>query len=98
MDELGLQLLQPRLGLLALGQVADEAGEEALRADLHLADRELHREGRTVLALADHDAADADDAPLAGAQIAIEIAVVAFAIGRRHQELDVLPAHVAPAA
>ena len=29
MDELGLQLLQPRLGFLPLGQVADEAGEEA---------------------------------------------------------------------
>ena len=29
--ELGLQFLQARLGLLPLGQVADEAGEEALR-------------------------------------------------------------------
>ncbi len=83
--ELGLQLLQARLGLLALGQVADEAGEEAPIAGAHLADRELHREGRAVLALADDDAADADDAPLAGPQIALEIAVMRLAIGRRHQ-------------
>ena len=90
MDELGLQLLQPRLGLLPLGQVADEAGEEALVARSHLADRKLHREGRAVLALADHHAADADDAPLAGAQIALEIAIVRLAVGRGHQHLDVL--------
>ena len=32
MNELGLQFLQPRLGLLALGEIADEAGEEALLA------------------------------------------------------------------
>ena len=31
-DQLGLQFLQPRLGLLPLGEVADEAGEEALIA------------------------------------------------------------------
>ena len=76
MHELGLQLLQPRFGLLPLGQIANEAGEEALVAGLHLADGKLHREGRAVLALADDDAADADDAALAGAQIALEIAVV----------------------
>ena len=67
MHQLGLQFLQARFGLLPLGQVADEAGEETLVAGFHLADRELHRKGRAVLALADHDAADADDAPLAGA-------------------------------
>ena len=66
-DELGLQLLQARLGLLALGQVADEAGEEAPVARAHLADGQLHGKGRAVLALADDDAADADDPPLAGA-------------------------------
>ena len=97
MDELGLQLLQPRLGLLPFGQVADEAGEETPVAGFHLADRKLHREGRAVLALADHDAADADDPPLAGPQIALEIAVVVFAIGRGHQHLDVLADHFARA-
>ena len=78
------------LGLLPLGQVADEAGEVVPLAGAHLADRQLHREGRAVLALADHDAADADDAPLAGGEIALEIAVVLLAIGRRHQHADVL--------
>ena len=78
-DQLGLQFLQPCFGLLPFGEVADEAGEEALIAHVHLADRKLHGKGRAVLALADDDAADADDAPLAGAQIAIEIAVVILA-------------------
>ena len=69
--QLGLQFLQARFGLLPLGQVADEAGEEAPVARFHLADRELHRKGRTVLALADHHAADADDAALAGVEVAL---------------------------
>ena len=29
-DELGLQFLQPRLGLLVLGEIAHETGEDAL--------------------------------------------------------------------
>jgi hypothetical protein len=37
----------------------------------HLADRQLHRKGRAVLALAHHHPADADDAPLAGVEIAL---------------------------
>ena len=63
---LRLQLLQPGLGQLPLGQVADEAGEVALPRRAHLADRELHGKGRAVLALAHDDAPDADDPPLAG--------------------------------
>ena len=43
MDKLGLQLLQARFGLLPLGQIADEAGEEPPVAGLHFADGELHR-------------------------------------------------------
>ena len=94
MDELGLQFLQPRFGFLPLGQIANEASKETAVAHMHFADRELHRESRAVAALADHDAADADDSPLAGPQIATQIAVVIFAIGRRHQELDVFSDHV----
>ena len=97
MHELGLQFLQPRFRPLPLGQVANEAGEETPVGGVHFADRKLHRKGRAVLALADHDAADADDAPLAGAQIAIEIAVVILAVGRWHQHLDVLANDVARA-
>jgi hypothetical protein len=89
--QLRLQFLQPRLGLLALAQVADEAGEEALAARVHLPDRQLHGERGAVLALSHHHPADADDAPLAGLQIAPQIAVMLLAVGRRHQH-----AHVAP--
>ena len=91
MDQFGLQLLQTRLGLLALGEIADKAGEKVLRAGPHLADRQLHRKGRAILALPDHDAANADDAALAGLHVAGKIAVVLPAIRRRHQHLDVLP-------
>ena len=55
---------------LALGEVADEAGEVAPLAGAHLAHGQLHREGRAVLALAHHHPADADDPPLAGRQVA----------------------------
>ena len=47
----------------------------------HLADGQLHWKGRAVLALADDEPADADDPPLAGAKIALEIAVMLLAIG-----------------
>ena len=89
-QEFGLQFLQPCLGLLPFGQIANEAGEEALVARSHFADRELHRKGRAVLALADDHAADANDPPLSGPQVAFKIAVMIFAIRRRHQHLDVL--------
>ena len=90
MDQLGLQFLESRLGLLPFGQVADEAGEEALIAHVHFADGKLHGKGRAVLALADNDTADADDAPLVGAQIAVEVAVMVALVRLRHQHLDVL--------
>ena len=52
----------------ALGQVADDADEERSPGLVRLADRKLHREGRSVLAPADDLAADADDLALAGAR------------------------------
>ncbi len=88
--ELRLQLLQPRLGLLPLGQVANKPGEEAPVAAAHLANGKLHRKGGAILALTDDDAADADDPPLSGAEIPFEIAIVVLAIWRRHYHLDVL--------
>ena len=81
MHELGLQFLQPRFRPLPFGQVTDEAGEETPVGGVHFADRKLHRKGRAVLALANHDTADADDAPFAGPLIAIEISVVILAVG-----------------
>src|ERR1700730_5574881 len=92
-DKLGLQLLQPRFGLLPLGQVADEAGEEALIARPHLSDGKLHRKSRAVPALADDQSADSDDSPFSGAQISLEIPIVILPVWRRHQELDVFSKH-----
>src|SRR5215470_11235340 len=91
MHELRLQFLQPRFRLLAFGQITDEAGEESSAARFHLADRELDGKRGAILALANHDTPDADDALLPGLQISIEILIVIFTIRRRHQDLDVPP-------
>ena len=76
MQQSVLQFVQPPLGLLSLGEVADETGEQALTRLARLADRQLHREGAAVLALPDDNATDADDAPLAGGTVAGKVAVV----------------------
>ncbi len=83
MDELGLQFLQARLGFLPFGQVADKAREETLVRRPHFADRQFHREGGSVFPFSDNNAPDADDPPLAGPQIALQIAVMTFTVGRR---------------
>ena len=88
--QLGLQLLQPGFGLLAFRKVADETCKVSLIGGFHLADRQFHRKRRAVRAFADDHPADADDAPLSGLQIPLEIAVMAFAVGRRHHDPDVL--------
>ena len=80
MDKLGLQFLQPGFRLLAFGQVADEAGEKTPVARSHFADCKLHRKSRSVLALADNDPPDPDDPSLAGAQVSLQVAVVALTI------------------
>ena len=66
------RLVEHRRRLLALGEVADEAGEIDAVAAAHFAHGELHGEGRAVLAPADHDAVDAETpaAPEAQPQIA----------------------------
>src|SRR5258705_5758130 len=58
---------------------------------MHLADGEMHRKRRAVLAHAGDDAADADDAPFAGLEIAGDVAVMTAAIRLRHQLADVPP-------
>src|SRR5215831_10414343 len=88
--DLRLQLLQPAFGELLVGEVADEAGEMVPLGRAQLADREMYGKGRAVLALADDDAADADDAPLAGREVALDIGVMLLAIGRGHEQADVL--------
>jgi hypothetical protein len=91
MDQLGLQFLQPRLGLLLLGEIADEACKERLPSRMHLADGEMHRKCRAVLAHAGDDAPDADDAPFARLEVAGDVSVMTAAIRLRHQLADVLP-------
>ena len=88
--QFGLQFLQARLGLLMLGEVAHEAGEVGVAAGLHLADRKMHRKGRSIAALAGHDASDADDVAFAGRAVARDVAVVARPVGFGHQLADVL--------
>ena len=88
--ELGLELLELALGRLPFGQVADEAGEVAALAGPHLGDFELHGEGRAILALSGDDAVDADDALLAGGEIAGDVAVMLLAEGRGHEHLHIL--------
>ena len=89
MDQLCLQFLEPELILLLGGEIPDEAGEQPLPVFTGLANRQLHREGRAVAALADHDAAEADDPALAGLEIMRDIFVMPVAIGLGHQAGDV---------
>ena len=80
---------QPVLGAFQPGQIMGDADEVARAVEPDFADREIHREGRAVLAPPDDLAADADDLFDAGLSVGGEIAVMRLAIGRRHQHLDV---------
>jgi hypothetical protein len=75
------------LGALAHRDVAQRAGEHALFAEHELRHRELQREGRAVLAAADQLALAADQALDAGAQVALDLVVLARE-GVGDQELD----------
>src|SRR5512135_1688902 len=91
MHELGLQFLQARFGLLALGQITDEASEKTPVTGFHLADSQLHWKSRAILALADHNATNANDPALARHPVAFEVTIMTFTVGCRHQDFDVLP-------
>src|SRR3569623_1384885 len=90
MHELGLELLKARFGALALRKVEDEPREIPLAIRSHLANGKFHWEGRPILAQTDHDSADTEEAGFIGAEIARQIAVVLFTVGRRHHYYDVL--------
>src|SRR6516225_7252892 len=94
MQQLRLQLLHPLEGALALGQIAHKAGKEPMPLSLHLADREFHREGRAVLALTRNHSPETDDPPLAGREVASDVAVMVFGIRRRHQHADITAANL----
>src|SRR3954447_23272859 len=68
-----------------LSEIAHETGEIGLPTRGHLADRQVHRKGRSVTALAGHDATDADDVRIVRGAIACDIAVVAGPAGVRRQ-------------
>src|SRR5215469_9618251 len=93
-NKLGLQFLQARFGLLTFGKIPDETGEKTLLADVHFADSQFYWKSRAVAPLTDHDPPDANDAPLTGAQVTRDVAVMILAVRRRHQHLDVLPQHI----
>src|SRR4051812_49352758 len=72
------------------GEISDEAGKIRHTAGLHFADRKVHREGGSVLALTGHDTTNADDMSLPRGAIPRQIAVVARTVRVRHQHTDVL--------
>src|SRR5258708_35397391 len=85
-----MKLLQPRLGSLAIREIANESREVSLIGGSHFAHRQFHRKGRAIPAFADDDPADADDAPFPGLHVAPEIAVMVFAVRRGDQDSDAL--------
>ena len=87
--------MEPPLTFLTVGQVTDEANELRLSCLSDLAHGKLHREGAAVLSLADDDAAHANDPPLAGRQIAIQVPVVFVPVRRGHQHADIASLHLA---
>ena len=98
--ELGERFLfrQPLLEHDAIAQVVKDAREAAFAVvGLHLADRQMHRKRRAVLAAGGHFAADADDLLLAGREVMVKVPVVALAVGARHQHVHVAPEHLADA-
>lgn len=90
MEKLLLLLLYSGFRLVAFGQVAAEAGKEAAGPGMHLTNRKFHGKGRAILAHSRHRAAEPDDPALSGSKVAVQIGVMLFAIGRRHQQTDIL--------
>ena len=93
-DQLRLQILQPLLGRLTLGQVAHKPGVGPPSGRVYLANRQLHRKRRAVLARSHHHPAPPDHALLAGGGIARQVGVMLLLIGRGHQNTDVLTHHL----
>ena len=76
------------LQLLAVGDIADHAGEKAQVIDL--ADGQVHRKRGTVLAHAGNLTAHADDVWSPGFQVAGDVVVVLVTVRRRHEHANVL--------
>ena len=85
-----LALPQGLLDMLAVAEIMDHAGEVAPAIGLELADGQVERKGRAVLAPSAHLSADTDDLLDAGCQIVGDVAIVLRLVGLRHEHLDVL--------
>src|SRR5690348_17923909 len=85
MRQLSLHLVEPALGLGALGEVADKAGEDPLARYYCFTNRQLYREDAAVLAPRRDHPADADDPSLARLEITIDIRIMELAVRRGHQ-------------
>ncbi len=81
----------------ALGEVANQAGEEALAAEVDFAHGKVNGKHRAVLALADDFAADADDSRVARGEVARHVVVMLRSIRLRHENAHVLANHLAGA-
>jgi hypothetical protein len=79
--DVGLQLLEPPLGLLTLCQVANKADEQAVCAEPHFANGKLYRKDASVLALTHDNAPGSDDPPLAGPQVSLDVEIMHFPMG-----------------
>jgi hypothetical protein len=73
----------------ALGEVVKHAGEFPPPSDHHLAHRQMESEDRPIPSAASHVAALTNNPRVASRQIAFQVAVVRFMMGRRHQYADV---------
>lgn len=89
--QLRLDRVEPLVGLDLGAQVAHDADELTSRRGGGFANRKLQRENGSVLVLALHRPADADDAAHPGIQIRAHVIVVMAGIGFRHQHLHVAP-------
>jgi hypothetical protein len=75
---------------LARAQIVEHAGELSLPIYDHLTKRQMQGNDRAVAVTPRHLSTDADDARVAVAQVALQIAAVFVTIRRRHQQRDIL--------
>ena len=92
--QLGFLGRQRLFRLLALGDVADDAGEYPFLAQYRLADRKVHGELGAVLAKADNLAAGPDDPGIAVVHVTLQEAVVSAFHGFGHENADVASDHL----
>ena len=87
--ELGAAPARLVLGAAPIGDVADDAGEQPSASDAELADRKVDGKPTAALVKSLDLPADADDAGLAGVEIARDVRVVLGPIRLGHEHADV---------